>query len=184
MLKKIENIRKDISGTLPNIYFLHGEVEDKDMNHLYNHPKVKAMISLTKGEGFGRPLLEFTQSKKPLIVSNWSGHVDFLKADFTSLVPGELKEIHPSAIQEGLLIEKSKWFHPDITFVSLLLKDYYNSFKPYEVKGKRLARHCMTNFSFQKMQEKLEEIMDENAPKKVEIKLPNIKKISLPKKDD
>ena len=184
MLKKIENIRKDISGTLPNIYFLHGEVEDKDMNHLYNHPKVKAMISLTKGEGFGRPLLEFTQSKKPLIVSNWSGHVDFLKSDFTSLVPGELKEIHPSAIQEGLLIEKSKWFHPDITFVSLLLKDYYNSFKPYEVKGKRLARHCMTNFSFQKMQEKLEEIMDENAPKKVEIKLPNIKKISLPKKDD
>ena len=184
MLKKIENIRKDISGTLPNIYFLHGEVEDEDMNHLYNHPKVKAMISLTKGEGFGRPLLEFTQSKKPLIVSNWSGHVDFLKSDFTSLVPGELKEIHPSAIQEGLLIEKSKWFHPDITFVSLLLKDYYNSFKPYEVKGKRLARHCMTNFSFQKMQEKLEEIMDENAPKKVEIKLPNIKKISLPKKDD
>jgi len=26
--------------------------------------------------------------------------------------------------------------------------------------------------------------MDKNAPKKVEIKLPNIKKISLPKKDD
>jgi len=184
ILKKIENVRKDISGNLPNIYFLHGEVEDKDMNHLYNHPKVKAMISLTKGEGFGRPLLEFTQSKKPLIVSNWSGHVDFLKSDFTSLVPGELREIHASAIQEGLLIEKSKWFSPDITFVNLLLKDYFNSYKSYEVKGKRLARHCMTNFSFEKMQEKLEAIMDENAPKKVEIKLPNIKKISLPKKDE
>jgi hypothetical protein len=32
------------------------------------------------------------------------------------------------------------------------------------------------------MAEKLIDIMDKNAPKKVEIKLPNIKKISLPKK--
>ena len=184
ILKKIENIRKDISGSLPNIYFLHGEIEDEDMNHLYNHPKVKAMVSLTKGEGFGRPLLEFTRSKKPVIASNWSGHIDFLNSDFASLIPGELKEIHPSAIQEGLLIENSKWFSPDITFTNLLLKDYFTGYKTYSTKGKRLAHYCMTNFSFEKMQEKLEEIMDENAPKKVEIKLPNIKKISLPKKND
>ena len=64
------------------------------------------------------------------------------------------------------------------------MKDYVNSYKTYEVKGKRLAHYCMTNFSFEKMQEKLEIIMDKNAPKKIEIKLPNIKKISLPKKDD
>ena len=48
------------------------------MNQLYNHPKVKAHISLTHGEGFGRPLLEATISEKPVIVSNWSGHLDFL----------------------------------------------------------------------------------------------------------
>ena len=68
-------------------------------------------------------------------------------------------------------------------FVVLLMKDYFNSYKGYQVKGKRLGHYCKTNFSFEKMQEKLEEIMDKNAPKKVEIKLPNIKKISLPKKD-
>ena len=182
ILKRIDAVRKGINGTLPNVYLLHGEVEDEDMNHLYNHPKVKAMISLTKGEGFGRPLLEFTQSKKPIIASNWSGHLDFLNAEFASLVPGELKEIHSSAVQKDLLIEKSKWFNADIGFASLLMKDYFNSYKGYQVKGKRLGHYCKTNFSFEKMQEKLEEIMDKNAPKKVEIKLPNIKKISLPKK--
>ena len=57
------------------------------MNQIYNHPKVKAMVSLTKGEGFGRPLLEFTASKKPLIVSGWSGHMDFIKPD-TAIVLG------------------------------------------------------------------------------------------------
>ena len=183
ILKRIDAIRKGVSGTLPNVYLLHGEIEDEDMNHLYNHPKIKAMISLTKGEGFGRPLLEFTQSKKPVIASNWSGHLDFLNSEFASLVPGELKEIHSSAVQKDLLIEKSKWFSPDINFVSLLLKDYVNGYKQYQVNGKRLGYYCKTNFSFDIMQKKLEEVLDKNAPKKVEIKLPNIKKISLPKKD-
>jgi hypothetical protein len=182
ILKRISAICKGIGGNLPNIYLLHGEIEDEDVNHLYNHPKIKTLINLTKGEGFGRPLLEFTQSKKPVIASNWSGHLDFLNPEFASLVPGEVKPVHESVVQERLILKESKWFSPDISFASLLMKDYVNSYKGYKEKGKRLGHYCKTNFSFEKMQEKLEEIMDKNAPKKVEIKLPNIKKISLPKK--
>jgi hypothetical protein len=183
VLRKINEVRSSVGGDLPNVYLIHGEIDDADMNHLYNHPKVKAMVNLTKGEGFGRPLLEFTQSKKPVIASNWSGHLDFLKAEFTSLVPGEVKQVHESVVQDRLILKDSKWFQFEIGFAQLLLKDYVNSYKGYAEKGKRLGYHCKTNFSFEKMQEKLEEIMDKNAPKKVEIKLPNIKKISLPKKD-
>ena len=182
ILSRIDAIRKGVNGKLPNIYLIHGEVDDADVNHLYNHPKVKAMVNLTKGEGFGRPLLEFTQSKKPVIASNWSGHLDFLNPEFASLIPGELKPVHESAIQDRLIIKDSKWFAADVNFTTLLLKDYVNSYKGYAEKGKRLGHYCKTNFSFEKMQEKLEAIIDANAPKKVEIKLPNIKKISLPKK--
>ena len=57
------------SSNLPNIYLLHGEFTNEEMNSLYNHSKIKAMVSLTKGEGFGRPLLEFTLSQKPIIAS-------------------------------------------------------------------------------------------------------------------
>jgi hypothetical protein len=78
VLRKINEVRKGVGGKLPNVYLVHGDIDDADVNNLYNHPKVKAMINLTKGEGFGRPLLEFTQSKKPVIASNWSGHLDFL----------------------------------------------------------------------------------------------------------
>jgi hypothetical protein len=184
VLRKINEIRNGVGGKLPNVYLIHGEIEDKDINHLYNHPKVKAMVNLTKGEGFGRPLLEFTQSKKPIIASNWSGHLDFLNPEFASLVPGEVKPVHESVVQERLILKESKWFQFEIGFAQLLMKDYVNSYKGYAEKGKRLGYYCKTNFSFEKMAEKLEAIMDANAPKKVEIKLPNIKKISLPKKND
>jgi hypothetical protein len=184
VLRKINEVRRGVGGKLPNVYLVHGDIDDADVNNLYNHPKVKAMINLTKGEGFGRPLLEFTQSKKPVIASNWSGHLDFLTSEFASLVPGEIKPVHESVVQERLILKESKWFQFEIGFAQLLMKDYVNSYKGYAEKGKRLGYYCKTNFSFEKMQEKLEEIMDKNAPKKVEIKLPNIKKISLPKKND
>jgi hypothetical protein len=87
ILKKIKQIKKTVnSNNLPNIYLLHGDFTDEEMNEIYNHSRVKAMISLTKGEGFGRPLLEFTLTKKPLITSGWSGQMDFLNPEFTNLI--------------------------------------------------------------------------------------------------
>ena len=57
MQKRIQSIRKSVPASqLPNIYLLHGEFNDSEINELYNHPKVKAMVSLTKGEGFGRTI--------------------------------------------------------------------------------------------------------------------------------
>jgi hypothetical protein len=109
MLSKIEEIKSKVGGDLPNIYLLHGELTDDEMNGLYNHPKVKAMFSLTKGEGYGRPLIEFTQSQKPIIVSGWSGHTDFLSQEFTNLMKGQLTNVHPSTANQFLLTE-SQWF--------------------------------------------------------------------------
>ncbi|MEK6881525.1 MAG: hypothetical protein AABY22_18025, partial [Nanoarchaeota archaeon] len=79
VLNKINEIKRTVnSKDLPNIYLLHGDFTNEEINELYNHSKVKAMVSLTKGEGFGKPLLEFSMVDKPIICSNWSGPVDFL----------------------------------------------------------------------------------------------------------
>ena len=178
ILKKINAIRDSInSKNLPNIYLFHGEISDNEVNQLYNHSKIKTMVSLTKGEGFGRPLLEFSQTKKPIIASNWSGHTDFLNHEFTSLIPGELTKIHPSAQVKDMLIEDSMWFTADYGYVSGLLKDYFENYKNYQDQGKRLAYYCKTNFSFDKMQEKLGVILEEKTPKQIELKLPQLKKI-------
>lgn len=183
ILRRIDTIKKSVGGNnLPNIYLLHGDLSDEDMNILYNHPKVKTLVNLAKGEGFGRPLLEFTQSRKPIIASNWSGHTDFLHPDYTSLVPGELKPIHPSAQVKDILMADSQWFQFDVDYAVKLFKDYFKNYKTYLTRNRKLKNYCKENFSFDKMVNVLEGIIDKNAPKQVEIKIPKIQKINKPTK--
>jgi hypothetical protein len=183
ILKRIDMIRKmSTSSDIPNIYLLHGEFTDSEMNELYNHIKVKAMVSLTKGEGFGRPLLEFTQSKKPLLTTNFSGHLDFLKSEFTTLINGTLTNVHPSAAN-NMLIKEGQWFSPDHGQVGHYLKDMFENYKDYVDGGKRQGFYCKQNFSFEKMTEKMKEYLSRvpEFPKQVALKLPQLKKIELPK---
>ena len=185
ILKKIKKIRKTLnSNNLPNVYLLHGEFTDEEMNELYNHSKVKAMISLTKGEGFGRPLLEFTLTKKPLITTGWSGQMDFLDPKFTCLINGQLTNVHPSAANQWLLAE-SQWFSPDPSQIGFYLKDVFENYKKYTEKAKRQAFKSKVEFSWNKMADKLDELFIKYVPefpKEIKIKLPTIKKIQFPKK--
>jgi glycosyltransferase involved in cell wall biosynthesis len=181
ILKKVDAIRNEVKATtLPNIYLLHGELEDEQINYLYNHPKVKAMLSFTKGEGFGRPLLEFTLTQKPLLASGWSGHLDFLDPEFANLIPGEVKQVDKSAVNEFLL-EQGGWFNIDQGFAVKLMEDVYKNYKNYIPKAKQLAFRNKNNFSLEKMTEKLDTIFEALIPKKVELVLPKIDKIELPK---
>jgi len=186
ILKKIKLIKKTVnSNNLPNVYLLHGEFTDEEMNELYNHPKVKAMVNLTKGEGFGRPLLEFTLTKKPLLTTGWSGQMDFLNPEFTSLIGGELTNVHQSAANQWLLPE-SQWLAPDHGQIGHFLKDIFENYKNYTDKAKRQAFYSKTNFSWDKMNEKIEVLLTQYVPefpKEVTLKLPTIKKIELPKKE-
>lgn len=181
MLEKIDAIRNSVdSKDIPNVYLLHGELDDEDMNNLYNHQKVKAMINLTKGEGFGRPLLEFSLVKKPIIASNWSGHIDFLSKEFCCLVSGEVKQIHPSAVVPNILIPESGWFAPNIAEAKYFLKDIFDNYDNYTENAKRQSYRSKTQYSFDKMKELLSTNL-QIIPKKVELKLPTLKKIELPK---
>jgi glycosyltransferase involved in cell wall biosynthesis len=183
ILEKINKIRVHVGddGTLPNVYLLHGELEDGEVNELYNHPKVKAHVSFTKGEGYGRPLLEATISQKPVIAPNYSGHIDFLDSEMSILLPGEIKQIHPSAVVQNMLLAESGWFTVDYKKAAETLEDVYKNYKNYLDGAKRQSYRSRTEFSLDKMGEKLISIIDEKVPKPVQLKLPQLKKIELPK---
>ena len=180
MLKKIDDIRNMVGGNLPNVYLLHGELDDVDMNNLYNHGKVKAMFNLTKGEGFGRPLLEFSLAKKPIIVSGWSGHIDFLQRDITCLLGGKILPVHPSAQVKDMILKESGWFNPDINQARYYLKEVYEKYDKYVELARKQSHYSRTNFSFEEMKNLLAKYFDA-VPKQVQIQLPKLKKVELPK---
>jgi glycosyltransferase involved in cell wall biosynthesis len=187
LLKKIDDIRKTVKGTLPNIYLIHGEMSDEEINHLYNHPKVKAMVSFTKGEGFGRPLLEFSLVNKPIIASNWSGHIDFLDKEFCYLINGTLTNVDKSAVVEKMILKESQWFTPNDTEAATALRLVYDNYKKYAELAKRQGYKSRTNFSWEKMAEQLDQILSSNLPefaKQVELKLPTLQLPKLQKADE
>jgi hypothetical protein len=184
LIKRIKMIKETVkSSNLPNIYLLHGEFTDVEMNQIYNHPKVKAMVNLTKGEGFGRPLLEFSLTNKPIITSNWSGHIDYLNPEFVTLLPGTMTKVHPSAANNMLLAE-SEWFSVDYGQTGGYLRDVFENYKNYTDKAKRQGFQSRTKFSFEAMKEKLDTLFTQRIPefpKQVQLQLPKLKKIELPK---
>jgi glycosyltransferase involved in cell wall biosynthesis len=181
LLKKIEIIKKTVvANSLPNIYLLHGEFTDEEMNELYNHSKVKAMVSLTKGEGFGRPLLEFSLVKKPIMTTNWSAHTEFLSKEFTTLMNGKLKNLHPSVLNDWF-VKEAQWFNVNPMEVNHYLKDIFENYKKYQNNANRQAYKSKTEFSWDKMKEKLDTILTSRIPefpKEIQLQLP---KLELPK---
>ena len=177
ILDRIKTI-KDVYGKtkLPNIYVLSGELDDNEINELYNHPKIKAMVSFTKGEGFGRPLLEFSTTGKPIIASGWSGHMDFLNPQYNVLLPGELENVHPSAANDWL-IKEAQWFKLSSQHAISSLKEVFKHYKQYLKRSKKQRYHAIKNYSWEKMKELVDIKLDNNLPqfaKKVELKIPTL----------
>ncbi len=174
ILNKINSIRNTVSATiLPNIYLIHGELTDEEMNELYNHRKVKSFVSFTKGEGFGKPILEFTSATaKPIIVSNWSGHLDYLDRRYVNLLGGNLTKIDQSAVVKDMLIPESSWFTVNYQDGARVMADVFDNYKSYS-SGARLQQIYSSKYSLTAMKEKLSQLIDECIPVEREIILPD-----------
>lgn len=180
---RICQIRSMFATTkLPNIYLVHGELTDDEMNSLYNHPKVKAMVSFTKAEGFGRPLLEFSSTGKPIIAPHYSGQADFLKKDFICALPGAQTPIHQSA-QNEFLIDGATWFTPDYSYAGKMMQEIQKNYKKWLELGKRQRYFVNSGFTKTAVAAVYEQVLAtvdagiESIPKPIELKLPNLQKL-------
>ena len=181
---KIRQIRDQFKELdyLPNIYLLHGDLTIEQMALLYNLPKIKAMISCTHGEGFGRPLAEATCCDLPVIASNWSGQLDFLNPKQSLLINGELKPIPKSMIWKPIIVEPGKWFSVDEPEVVNKLKLFYKNHKTFKNYARKLGIWNRSKFSLTSMAKEFNRIIDDalkaipETPKPMSLKLPKLKK--------
>ena len=178
MLRKIKELVVGYENP-PSVYLLFGELTDGEMNDLYNHPKIKSMVSATKGEGFGRPLLEFSMSGKPIIASNWSGQKDFLPLDKAILVGGKLTDVDDTAI-DNFIIKGSKWFTINYEELISVFKHVYNEYDKLTEKSESLRVENSEKFSMNKMKEVFQSIIEPHTIVPEHTKL-NLPKLNLPK---
>lgn len=187
MLKKITAIKDSIGAqNFPSVYLLHGDLTEPEMNSLYNHPKVKVHVSFTKGEGFGRPLLEASLSGKPVVVSGWSGHMDFLNPEEAIILGGKLQKVDDSAAWEGVINAETQWFQVDYQNAANVLFHIWRHYKLFQNRGAALVKKNAEQFNFNTIQKRTEELMDKylpefKIPEEVLIDLPKLKKISVKK---
>ena len=117
--RRVEQHIKRIVDAVPGekkckVYLLHGRLTAEEKNALYNHEKIKCLVSLAHGEGFGLPLFEAAYNGLPIIAPNWSGHVDFLNHEVTDK-KGKIKKkrfvfqsrLRTSAGSKGSIMEGS-----------------------------------------------------------------------------
>jgi len=181
-LQKIKQIKSMFpqDWNLPNVYLLHGSLSTEEMNKLYNHPKVKSFVSLTHGEGFGRPLLEATMVGLPVIASNWSGHLDFLDTDNCILIGGEMKQVPKSQHWKDIIIPESQWFNVNETQVYKAMNYCFKNYDDVKKKALNLMKINREKFTLNKMTQQLDEIMlnpTSELPSQVKLKLPKLKKV-------
>jgi glycosyltransferase involved in cell wall biosynthesis len=179
MAERIDGITKTFGDKCPPIYLIHGDLNEPEMAALYHHPKVKAMLSFAKGEGYGRPLAEFAVTGKPILVSNWSGHLDFLPKEHTVLLDGQLTNVDESAADQ-FLMKEAQWFTVNYSNAANKMHDVYKNYKTYLDQSKGLTDNIVNKFSLEKMNKQFEDIMDKYAkgkPTIVPIRLPKLNKI-------
>ncbi len=183
--EKLDAILKPFGDKCPSVYLIHGDMEETDMSNLYHHPKVKAMVSFAKGEGYGRPMAEFTLTGKPIIASGWSGHMDFLPPEHAVLLEGSLTPVHESAADQ-FCMKEAQWFTANYSNAANKIYDVYNKYNSYLEKSAGLKENTLKNFTLEKMHERFEQILNtyvKEQPKVVAFQKPtvNTQKIQLPK---
>ena len=143
------------------VYLLHGDLTDAEMHSLYVHPQIKAMVSLTHGEGYGLPLFEAAYSALPVIAPGWSGQCDFLYAPFEGSkrkkggnkkhpyfaeVEYGIGVVSPSAVWEGVIVNDSQWCHPEEGSYKMRLRQVRKQHSKWQKKAIALQKWILENF--------------------------------------
>jgi glycosyltransferase involved in cell wall biosynthesis len=183
--RKIDEVLSSFGDKCPSVYLIHGDMEETDMSNLYHNPKVKAMVSFAKGEGYGRPMAEFTLTGKPIIASGWSGQMDFLPGEYADLLEGSLTPVDESAADQFILKE-AQWFTVNYSVAANKIYDVYKNYDKYLSKSTSLRENTLNNFTLEKMHERFIQILESNvkaSPKVVPFNVPQLNKakIQIPK---
>ena len=159
MLQRLlEDVRP---GEYPKVHLLHGSMTEKEMAALYRHPKVKAFVTITRGEGFGLPLLESCASGLPVIATNWSAHLDYLGKGKFIPIDFDLKEVHASRVDNHIFMKSFRWAEAKESDFKTKIKKFRKNSKIPRGWAKDLQEKVKKEFSQKAISSLYEEVFGE-----------------------
>jgi glycosyltransferase involved in cell wall biosynthesis len=123
----------------PKVYMLHGTMSRNEMNDLYKHPAVLGLVSATRGEGFGLPMLEAAVAGLPVVGTNWSSFTEFLNGDSFLAVECDVTVVPESRVDGKIFIKGAKWASPKESNFKRKLKKLYNDSEKHKQAAKKLS---------------------------------------------
>jgi len=169
--EQIKESLKPFKNRKCKIYVLHGDMTDEEMTGLYVHPKIKAIINLAHGEGYGLPLFEAAYSGLPVIATDWSGHKDFLympsgkgkkarESGMFAKVDYTLEPVQANAVWNGVIPKGSVWCYAKKESYKLALQDVYSNYEKHKSKANKLKAHILKAFEEKAVYKKFVESVD------------------------
>jgi glycosyltransferase involved in cell wall biosynthesis len=184
---RLEMLLQAYAGHKCKVYLVHGDLTPGQLAWLYQHPKMKALINIGHGEGFGLPLFEAACNGLPLITTTWSGQMDFICVpnkkgkQVPTVIPVnyDVQKIQKEAVWKGVLVEDSMWAYPKEASYKRALTASLKKENHYRQEAKRLQKHILKNYTTEKMHEQFVQFVYGEKIKKVEIaELPKISLIT------
>ena len=161
--KRLEQILSRFPDRKCTVNLLHGHLSEGEMQSLYVHPKVKAIVSTTHGEGYGLPLMEAAANELPVIATDWSGHTDFLymgEKRMFGKIDYELKPIAKEHVWKGVLEEGTSWAYPLMNSYKDKMREVYKDYGRFKSQAKKLAPHVRELVDQNKLQDKFFSLID------------------------
>ena len=147
--KNLKNMLKEYSNRQCKVYLLHGDLSDGQMTWLYQHSKVKALVNIAHGEGFGLPMFEAAYNELPVITIGWSGQLDYLYHNgkkYFSDVKFTMRRVQKEAVWPGVIEEEANWAYADQGSYKMKLRDMFKKHSKHLKKSKELKKLILEKF--------------------------------------
>ncbi len=182
---KLKQLLQKFPNRKCSVYLLHGHMSESEMQSLYKHPKIKAIVSSTHGEGFGFPLFEASYNELPVIATDWSGHLDFLtvkdeegiEKKLFAKVDYELKPIAQEHTWQGVLEAGTLWAYPLQSHLKSKMREVHKDHGRFKSWSKKLSSHIRKQYTEEKLYDKFYELV--SGEKLIKIDTKELPKISI-----
>ena len=98
------------------------------------------MVAPTRGEGWGRPLLEAMAMGRPVIATGWSGPAAFVDAEVGWALAVRAGPVSAAAAAEVPAFAGHRWAEPDATALAAAMRDVHERPADARARGAAAAR--------------------------------------------